>query len=287
MLVGIAISAALGPQAGSAEARGPHGSVHFFTLDAPALHDSHRHVRVYLPPSYDSAAAATRRYPAVYALHGWPGSDGNWVKKGHAADTLDRMIEHGRIPELIAIFPDGRGRGMLGRSIYMNSRDGSSQVARFVGEDLVAWADSTFRTRADRAHRVILGLSDGGTGAFNLAMQYPERFGAVGAHSSDFLLEKEMGMHGMVGSDSEATVTYAEHSPLLSASAKVARLRSMTLYFDCGLKDPALGENRAFHALLDSLGVPHTYREFPGSHSWHYWSAHLPDALEVLTAGMR
>jgi S-formylglutathione hydrolase FrmB len=49
--------------------------------------------------------------------------------------------------------------------------------------------------------------------------------------------------------------------------------------FDCGLEDPLLEGNRHLHEALTKARVPHTYEEFPGGHTWSYWSQHLEDSL--------
>ena len=48
----------------------------------------------------------------------------------------------------------------------------------------------------------------------------------------------------------------------------------------------ALEDNRAFHRKLASLGVAHVYNEFPGTHGWKHWRAHLRESLVAVTAGM-
>src|SRR4029077_9448141 len=65
------------------------GDVQRLTMPAPSLHEASRTVRVYLPPTWGRAESAHRRYPVVYLLHGWPGSDGNWFGLGKAAATAD------------------------------------------------------------------------------------------------------------------------------------------------------------------------------------------------------
>src|SRR5262249_24097052 len=52
-----------------------HGRLTRYEIDAPELKDPRRSVRVYTPPGYDDTAGAERRYPVVYLLHGWPGSE--------------------------------------------------------------------------------------------------------------------------------------------------------------------------------------------------------------------
>jgi len=260
------------------------GTVQRLTLSAPSLGDHHRNVRVYLPPSYYRPEARTRRYPVVFLLHGWPGGEGNWFGPGRAARTADSMIATGTIPELILICPDAAGHGFLGRSLYINSYDGASRMEDFLSHDLVRWADSTFRTRPEAAGRAIAGLSDGGSGAVNLAFKHPDVFAGCASMSGDFTLEGESGTGGVLGPEPGRSRLLADNSPALYVAGAARRLHGVTIYFDCGLSDEALANNRSFHRLLEGLGVPHTYREYPGSHTWGYWRAHLRDALTALTA---
>ena len=85
---------------------------------APSNGDSARLVFVYLPPSYGRPEGVGRHYPVVYLLHGGPGWPGDWFQHGHLDRVLDRAIAEGRIPETIAIAPDGRGVGRKGMSLW-------------------------------------------------------------------------------------------------------------------------------------------------------------------------
>jgi putative tributyrin esterase len=262
------------------------GTMHTFTIAAPSVRDAHRTVRVYLPAGYDRPAADARRYPVVYLLHGWPGSDGNWVTRGKAAETADRLIAAGRMPATILVFPDGRGRGLLGRSLYVDAYDGTSNVETFIARDLVAWVDSTFRTRADARDRAVIGLSDGGTGAVNLALRHPDVFGACGSHSADFVLHKGFGTGGVLGPEPGASRLMADHSPLLYVDTMTDVARRLVIYFDCGTGDESIADNRAFDAKLTALGIPHVFHEYPGSHTWGYWRDHLVESLVAVTSRM-
>ena len=88
------------------------GTVLRLEMPAPSLHQEKRDVRVYLPPSYNLPESSARRYPVLYLLHGWPGSEGNWFGSGRAAETADQLISAGSIPEVIIVCPDGGGRGI-------------------------------------------------------------------------------------------------------------------------------------------------------------------------------
>lgn len=272
-----------------ARAEAPSGGGRWLLTSAPqrASGSGKRDVRVWLPPSYDRPESAERRYPVVVLLHGWPGSEGNWPGQGRAGETLGRLVRENRIPEVIALFPDGGGTGTLGRSLWLDSWDGKSRLETFLTHDLLAWADSAFRTRADAAHRAVIGLSDGATGAFNLVLRHPGVFGAAGAHSGEYLLRRDYTSRALFGPEPGASRLRDEWSPLLTVVRAAQNLRGVTLYMDCGEDDDDIGDNRAMHARLDSLGVRHTWAEFAHGHDWGYWREHLTQSLEAVTAGMR
>lgn len=264
-----------------------HGRTLHTALPAPSMGEDERSVRVYLPPGYDDPAQADRRYPVVYLLHGWPGGDGNWLGHGRAAETIDSLCARGAIPRLIAIMPNGNGIGLLGRQTWLNSYDGRARMEDFVCRDLVEWTDRSYRTRADAAHRALVGLSEGASAAINIASKHPDVFGACGGLSGEYLLGSQTGMKAVWGTGDTEKRIRAENSPALYAASRVATLRRQVVYFDIGTDDEDLEDNRRFDRLLTSLGVPHTYREFSGTHGWGYWKVHLRDALIACTAHMR
>ena len=264
-----------------------HGELKRYEIDAPELKDTHRAVRVYTPPGYHDSASAERHYPVIYLLHGWPGSEGNWPGMGRATVTADSLIASGRIPPVVLVFPNGNGKGFLGRSLYLDSFDGESRMEQFLTQRLVPWVDSTFRTLKLSGDRAVVGLSDGGTAAINLVLQHPELFSACGSHSADLRLSHTFSVGAIVGPEPGATRLLESRSPLLYAADALPRAGHPVIYFDCGADDESAADNREFDALLTKLGVPHSYHEFPGTHDWKYWRTHLPGSLEAVTVRMR
>lgn len=258
-----------------------------FKMPAPAVSERARSVRVYFPPSYFLPESAAHRYPVVYLLHGWPGSEGNLLGMGHADDTADSLIARGAIPEILMVSVKGTGSGRLGRSYWINGFDGKKRVEDYVTHDVIDWVDGRFRTRPDAAGRGIVGISDGGVAAFNLAFKHPDLFSACGAHSADFLLTKAFGTAGFLGPEPGASRLIAENSPELYVDRLVPQLERQTLYLDCGTQDESIENTRRFERLLVALGVPHVYHEFPGSHTWSYWSRHLHESLLAVAGALR
>lgn len=280
----LAAALALPPAAACAA---PKGTVQRLEMDAPAVGDKSRTVRVYLPPSYSSPEAAGRRYPVVYMLHGWPGSDGNLLNMGHAAETADSLIARGGIPEVILVFPNGGGTGALGRSYWINSYDGRKRVEDYVTRDLIAWADGRFRTIPDASGRGLIGISEGADAALNLAFKHPDLFSACGGHDGDYVLNEGFGTRAFLGPEPGAKRILEENSPALYVDRIAQQLKRQTIYFDCGTEDESLESNRRLHQKLLALGVPHVYNEFPGTHTWGYWSAHFRESLLTVAGALR
>ena len=264
-----------------------HGRVLNYRIPAVSLGQAAHSVRVFVPPGYSDPANRSRHYPVVYLLHGWPGGDGNWAGHGHLLQTLDSLYATGRIPEVIVVMPSGAGVGFLGRSFYLNSYDGKSRMEDFIANDLVSWVDASFRTHADSAHRAIIGCSEGASGALNVAFQHPEVFGACAGHSGEYELRSDIGISKVLGPEPGATRLLAENSPSLYAPRIAEQIKHQTIYFDIGLKEGSLKDNRALDRELNTLGVPHTYHEARGRHSWRYWRAHVHESLVVCLSGMR
>lgn len=266
---------------------GPHGTVVRETISAPELGDSTQTVRVYLPPSYEAPGPA-RDYPVVYLLHGWPGSAGNWFDNGRVAATADTLIANGRIPEVILVCPDGNGGGLLGRSLWIDSHDGRRRFESWLTGSLVWKVDARFRTRREPSFRAIIGLSDGALGAFNATLKHPDVFTAAGGHSGDYRPRRGFGTGAIFGPQPGADSIEAANSPEVYLARVVETARHQRIYFDCGTSDnDGLEGSRGLDSVMTALGVPHEYREYPGSHTWAYWRKYVRESLIAVTEGMR
>src|SRR5688500_11357068 len=90
-----------------------------------------RDVIVVLPPSYRANPA--RRYPVVYALHGYFIGAEQWIKEIHVPQVAEGAFAMG-VPEMIVVLPDSKTLHL--GSVYSTSVT-TGDFESFVARDLV------------------------------------------------------------------------------------------------------------------------------------------------------
>jgi enterochelin esterase-like enzyme len=132
-----------------------------------------RDVIVFLPPDYYKDEA--RRYPVVYALHGFFIDAEQWTHEIHVPQTIEGAFAKGSRP-MIVVLPNSHTG--YGGSMYSSSVT-SGDFERFIAHDVVAYIDAHYRTLPYRVSRGLVGHSMGGYGAARIGMQHPDVFGSL------------------------------------------------------------------------------------------------------------
>jgi len=132
-----------------------------------------RDVVVFLPPSYFKDKH--RRYPVVYALHGYSIGAEQWTHEIHVPQTIEGAFALGS-REMIVVLPDSKT--VYGGSMYSRSQT-TGDFEEFVAHDVVSYIDAHYRTIPTRKSRGLVGHSMGGYGALRIGMKYPDVFGAL------------------------------------------------------------------------------------------------------------
>ena len=132
-----------------------------------------RDVIVVLPPSYRADPA--RRYPVVYALHGYFIGAEQWIQEIHVPQVAEGAFASG-VPEMIVVLPDSKTLHL--GSVYSSSPT-TGNFENFVATDLVAYIDGHYRTIPQRESRGLVGHSMGGYGATRIGMKHADVFGAL------------------------------------------------------------------------------------------------------------
>jgi S-formylglutathione hydrolase FrmB len=168
-------------------------TIHSRHLEGNALGDpADRNLVVHLPPDYRTTS---RRYPAVYHLHGFGGcalgstldfSTGAGPRWRCFRDMAAESITSGRSAPMLHVFPDGANR--WGCSQWVGNGV-QGDYDRYVAEEVVPFVDARYRTVPAPEARGIVGGSSGGLGAFHLAARHPDVFGALAVQSADCYME--------------------------------------------------------------------------------------------------
>jgi enterochelin esterase-like enzyme len=151
-----------------------HMKVHSAALEGNLEGDSaDRDVLVVLPPSY--ATDKTRRFPVVYALHGYSIGAEQWTHEIHVPQTIEGAFAKGA-REMIVVLPDSKT--VHNGSMYSSSVT-TGDFENFIAHDLVTYIDAHYRTIPARESRGLVGHSMGGYGATRIGMKHSDVFGSL------------------------------------------------------------------------------------------------------------
>lgn len=142
-----------------------------------------RELPVYLPAGYGQDG---KRYPVLWCLAAYtnagPGQVA-WRNHGeNLPERLDRLIYNGKMPPVIAVFPDCYTA--FGGNQYVNS-SAVGRYADYLVDELVPAVDRRFHTVPEAGARAVFGKSSGGFGALHLSMTRPGVWSAAASHAGD------------------------------------------------------------------------------------------------------
>lgn len=229
------------PVAGAKPVAVEHIKVHGTALEGNLEGDAvDRDVIVFLPPSYASEPA--RRYPVVYALHGYSIGAEQWTHEIHVPQTIEGAFAQGA-HEMIVVLPDAKT--VHNGSMYSSSVT-TGDFENFIAHDLVSYIDSHYRTISERDSRGLVGHSMGGYGATRIGMKHADVFGSLYIMSPCCLSPRPAGPMAPEAEKTLAAVKSAEDSAklpfmlraqLASAAAWSPDPLNPPLYLDLPSKD--------------------------------------------------
>jgi enterochelin esterase family protein len=197
----------------------------------------------------------------LYLLHGYSDDTTAWSSVGPANVILDNLIARGQAKPMIVVMPLGYGTMDIVKGGWSRVRDPELWQRNADGfrdtllNEVMPQAEKAYKILSKPEARAIAGLSMGGSESLTVGLNHPERFAWIGAFSSGGL-----------------NTNYSAEFPTLDAKAnKQLRL----LWIACGKEDFLLDSNKKFVEWLNSKGVPPTWVETPGAHSFRVWRRNL------------
>lgn len=229
-----------------------------------------RRVTVYTPPGYDNSI---REYPVLYLLHGSGGDEEAWITLGRVPAIMDNLIAQGKIEPMIVVMPNGNpskqaAPGQTNENFdyrpvmsqfLPNFREGTYEISF---PEVVGFIDKRFRTKAEKPHRAIAGLSMGGFHSLTISANYPDLFDYVGLFSPGTPL----------GTLDTAIPPYRN----LDKKFTQQKNKGFELYWIAiGKTDFLYSDMQAYLKKLDGLQFPYTYVETERGHIWSNWRNYM------------
>jgi enterochelin esterase-like enzyme len=214
-----------------------HGTALEGNLEGDAVD---REVFVFLPPSYSKDNH--RRYPVVYALHGYSIGAEQWTHEIHVPQTIEGAFAQGA-KEMIVVLPDSKT--MHNGSMYSSSVT-TGDFERFIANDVVTYVDAHYRTIPSRESRGLVGHSMGGYGASRIGMKHSDVFGSLYIMSPCCMSARPAGpsnpelerkLESVKTAEDSAKLSFFERVQLASAAAWSPDPKNPPLYLDLPMKD--------------------------------------------------
>ncbi len=143
-----------------------------------------RRAMVYTPAEYEQGK---KRYPVLYLQHGMGEDETGWSHQGKMQNIMDNLIAEGKAVPMIVVMESGDVKAP-----YRPDKDGGNQAGlsqygatfyQVLINDLIPAIDNNFRTKTDRDHRAMAGLSWGGHQTFDMVFTHLDKFSYCGAFS--------------------------------------------------------------------------------------------------------
>jgi enterochelin esterase-like enzyme len=213
---------------------------------------------VLLPPRYEDASNADRRYPVVYYLHG--GRPGGESKSVALSDRFFEAMKTGGVPPMIYVFVNG------GRVSHYDYPQLKSWGMKTFHEELIPHVDATYRTIAKREARGVEGFSQGGRGAARHVFARPDLFVSAapmgGGHQHELRISQNDGDEGSY------QFALGDNAYDLAREYAQTKRPAVNVLLAFGTRDFNHEANLAYAAHLESLGIPfekHVVEDAPHS----------------------
>lgn len=224
-------------------------------------------VRILLPPG--------ENLKCLVLLHGYGGDHNQWCT--HSAITMLAEQYH-----LCILMPSCKDL------YYENTIE---DIPRFIGEDLLHYAQSILPVSSERSDFSIAGVSMGGFGAMLLGSKFPELFGKIASLSGAFIIpDVVIGNQGVLGHanpdyfkkvfGSFEKLEGSSRDPLAEAIRAADKHTLPEIFLLCGSQDVLCRENKKIAKTLLEHGATVDWYEVDGNHTWDLWNDYLPFMLK-------
>jgi enterochelin esterase-like enzyme len=240
----------------------PHGEVRSRWYESKTTGQPRR-AFIYTPPGYD--ANTQTRYPVLYLQHGAGEDERGWSTQGNMSFIMDNLIEAGKARPMLVVMDKGYARRPGEKGVGAKGKDGGA-FQDVILKDVIPMIDATYRTKPDREHRAIAGLSMGAGQAAQIGFTNLDTFSTIGAFSGAGKIDPATSYGGVFANPAEFN--------------NKVRL----FYVHAGSAETTIYKNaQALHASLQKAGIKSVFVGAEGfDHEWHTWRLALHDFVPRL-----
>jgi S-formylglutathione hydrolase FrmB len=199
-------------------------------------------------------------------LHGRGGSEESFLGN---EDMFEALAELGRAAPVLA-FPDG------GDHSYWHDR-AEGDWGRYVMREAIPKVVERFGVEPRRI--AIGGISMGGFGAYDLALQHPGRFCAAGGHSAALWFKGSETAPGAF----DGPADFRRNDVVGMVRGNPDAFDGIRVWNDFGDEDPFRVYNEGFVDYLHADGADLSAHSWRGGHDGSYWNSHWPAYLRFYT----
>lgn len=235
----------------------PHGSVHMNYYQSSQT-GRMKMCYVYTPPGYEKEKE--KSYPVLYLQHGGGENEIGWIWQGKICNILDNLLAEKKAKEMIVVMntgysfrPDGTSHPLLG------------SVGDEIVKDCIPFIDRHYRTRDDREHRAMAGLSMGGMQTQRTVFHNTEQFAWAGIFSGGLVIQNKE----------------EDYRQLLQDPAAFQEVFKL-LYVACGKQEGFYEETLKNSEEVKGYGIPLVTFFDKGYHDWTFWRHCAADFLQIV-----
>lgn len=219
------------------------------------------------------------KFQTLYLFHGAYGNCDDWPLKS----SIERYAQERM---LAVVMPSA------GNSMYQDMYRGEKYLT-FITDELINFAQTMFPLSQKREDNFTAGLSMGGYGALNVALNKPEQFACAislsGAVDPVFLFKDYK--EGDEGEPFRLKDVFEDPAHLEGTGADIFHLIKTIkdegrplpeMFLSCGTEDFLYPCHLEAKKKLEALNVKAHTEEHPGSHTWDYWDTHIQRGLDWL-----
>ncbi|MCW2903754.1 MAG: putative esterase [Streptosporangiaceae bacterium] len=236
---------------------------------------------VLLPPEYFQSPFASRRFPAVIVMTGYPGNPAALVHAMHFPELVAQGVKSGKVQPTIWIMM--RPTVAPPRDTECTDVPAGPQAESFFAQDVPTAVAAHYRVANGRSGWGFMGDSTGGYCAVKMAMRHPDRFSAAASLSGYYKSLQDLTTGDLYG----GSKAVRQENDLLWREQHLPAPNVSILVESCRTGEKTFPQAQQFVAQAKAPMQVHSLFLDSGGHNFRTFRRMVPATLEWLSARLK